>query len=85
MGENFNCIFIVFYFYFYELFNPFLSLFSVGMSLGEVRQLYFQLREEVFAGGVLSISKRTDALEKMLKTQFKDKRLKDVEYPKYDH
>ena len=53
------------------------------MSLGEVRQLYFQLREEVFAGGVLSITKRTDALENMLKTQFKNKRLKDVEYPKY--
>lgn len=52
------------------------------MSLGEIRQLYFQLCEDVFTGGVLSISRRTEALEHMLKHQFKNKRLSDVDYPK---
>ena len=73
----------MFFFSFLLSFPLLLLLLIVGMSLSEVRQLYFQLREEVFAGGVLSITKRTDALENMLKTQFKNKRLKDVEYPKY--
>ena len=52
------------------------------MSLNELRQLYFQLREDVFAGGLLSISRRTETLEHMLKQQFKDKRMNDVDYPK---
>lgn len=54
----------------------------VGMSLPELRQLYFLLREEVFVGGLLSIPRRTEALERILKEQFKEKRMTDVEFPK---
>ena len=54
----------------------------VGMSLPELRQLYFLLREEVFVGGLLSTPRRTEALERILKEQFKEKRMADVEFPK---
>ena len=52
------------------------------MSLPELRQLYFLLREEVFVGGLLSTPRRTEALERILKEQFKEKRMTDVEFPK---
>lgn len=54
----------------------------VGMSLPELRQLYFLLREEVFVGGLLSTPRRTEAFERILKEQFKEKRMTDVEFPK---
>ena len=52
------------------------------MSLPELRQLYFLLREEVFVGGLLSTPRRTEAFERILKEQFKEKRMTDVEFPK---
>jgi calcium-independent phospholipase A2 len=59
-----------------------LGLVYLGMSLAELRQLYFQLRENVFAGGMLSVARRTEALEQILKEQFKNKKMCDVDYPK---
>ena len=56
--------------------------FVVGMTLGELRQLYFRMREEVFVGGMFSVSKKTDALEALLQQQFGDKCMNDVEFPK---
>ena len=60
--------------------SPF--FFVVGMTLGELRQLYFRMSEEVFSGGMFSVSKKTDALETLLQQQFGDKCMNDVEFPK---
>ena len=73
-------LFVSYYMYFtVEVGSPF---FIVGMTLGELRQLYFRLREEVFIGGMLSASKKSDALESLLQQQFGDKRMSEVEFPK---
>ena len=52
------------------------------MQLPELRQLYFQLREKVFSGGIMSTAKRSEELEIMLRQQFKNKCMSDVDYPR---
>lgn len=55
----------------------------MGISLAELRQLYFRMREEVLCGGLMSVSKKTDALEHLLRSTFGNMNMKDKEYPKY--
>ena len=55
---------------------------TVGMSLPELRQLYFELREEVFSGGLMSSARRTEALEYILRKQFRDICMNDEHFPK---
>ncbi len=51
--------------------------FTAQMNLSELRQMYFQLREEVFSGGIMGAAKRTEALEQTLRKAFKDIRMCD--------
>ena len=53
------------------------ACFAADMNLSELRQMYFQLREEVFSGGIMGAARRTEALEHILKKSFKDKRMSD--------
>ena len=52
------------------------------MSLPELRQFYFEIREEVFGGGLMSSARRTEALEYILRKQFRDICMNDEHFPK---
>ena len=41
------------------------------------------MREEVLCGGLMSVSKKTDALEHLLRSTFGNMNMRDKEYPKY--
>ena len=55
---------------------------AVGLTLPELRQMYFRMREEVLCGGVMSTAKKTDALEHLLKSNFGNINMRDKEFPK---
>ena len=68
--------------YMYNYMLYMLLIIVVDMQLPELRQLYFQLREKVFSGGIMSTARRSEELETILRHQFKNKLLSDVEYPR---
>ena len=54
------------------------------MSLDHLRQLYFRLKEDVFAQGGIRYGYDTNALEKIIKDELgTDLNMNDVTYPRY--
>ena len=51
-------------------------------SLRELRQLYFRLKDEVFGSGRLGLGYDTSKLEEILKSEFGDMKMSDVQYPR---
>jgi hypothetical protein len=52
-------------------------------SLSELRQIYFKLKEEIFAKSGFGIGYNTEALEKILKSSFDSKmKMSDIKEPK---
>ena len=51
-------------------------------SLRELRQLYFRMKDEVFGRGRFGMAYNTDKLEEILKQEFGDIKMSDVQYPR---
>lgn len=66
-----------------HLSHPITAAPTVGLTLPELRQMYFRMREEVLCGGLMSTAKKTDALEHLLKSNFGNINMRDKEFPRY--
>ena len=52
-------------------------------TLRELRQLYFRLKDDVFGKGRFGMAYNTNKLEEILKHEFGDMKMSDVNYPRW--